>query len=154
MTTEKLFKLLKLVENVTSKRWNNVEKIVKIMPYIEVKEKKWNDKYKQNNPDYYPLDLSKIETWSTHDVEGIELIFNIEDNKLVCKAHIYNVSDYKYCSTLNFSAILIMPDVFINEIEYLILDEVDNLAREAYKEHLKKQKELWISNFKSEMLKE
>ena len=154
MTAKKLFELLKRVETVTSNRWNDVLKIVKIMPSIEVKEKEWNDKYKQDNPDYYPLDLSKIETWSTHDIEGIELIFNIEDNKLICKARIYNVSNYRYYSTLNFTATLIMPDEFIQEIEYLILDEVENLAEEAYEEHLKKRKELWISNFKSEMLKE
>ncbi len=95
-----------------------------------------------------------IETWSTHDIDGIELVFNIENNKLICKARIYNVSNYKCYSTLNFTATLIMPDVFIDEIQYLILDEVDNLAKKAYEEHLKKQKELWISNFKSEMLKE
>ncbi len=39
MTTEKLFELLKRVETVTSNRWNDVLKIVKIMPSIEVKEK-------------------------------------------------------------------------------------------------------------------
>lgn len=154
MTTEKLFELLKRVKNVTSNRWNNVEKIVKIMPYIEVKEKKWNDKYKQDNPDYYPLDLSKIETWIAIDRKCIELDFNIENNKLICKTSIYEFEIFKSFRRLNFTATLIMPDEFIDEIQYLILDEVENLAEEAYEEHLKKQKELWISNFKSEMLKE
>jgi hypothetical protein len=154
MTIKKLFELLKLVKNVTSNRWDDVLKIVKIMSSIEVKEKEWNNKYKRDNPEWNPLDLSKIETWIAIDRKCIELDFNIETNKLICKANIYRFEIFENFRRLNFTATLIMPDEFIQEIEYLIIDEVNNLAKEAYEEHLKKQKELWISNFKSEMLKE
>jgi len=75
MTNKKLLEILTLVNSVKSSRWNDVRKVVETMASIEVKEKKWNEKYKQDNPEWYPLDLSKIETWSTYDCECINLVF-------------------------------------------------------------------------------
>lgn len=84
MKNKKLFEILTLVKCVRSRRWDDVKKIVGFIPPFEVKEKKWGYEYKQDNSDY-PLDLSKIETWSTYD-DCIDIVFLNENNKLVCFA--------------------------------------------------------------------
>lgn len=98
-----------LVNGVRSSRWNDVRKIVELMPSIKVKEKAWNEKYKQDNPEWYPLNLSKIETWSTYG-ECIDLVFINENNKVVCKARIYDGESMNgHRRNLRFTATLIMP---------------------------------------------
>ena len=87
---KKLFDILTLVDGVKSSNWADVMKIVETMPSIEVMEKKWNEKYKQDNPEWFPLDLSKIATWSTCDGECINLRFSNENNKLICNVSIYD----------------------------------------------------------------
>ena len=153
MTEEKLFELLTLIKEVRSRSWTTVGKIVELMPSIEVKEKKWSQKYKQDNPELFPLDLSKIETWSTYDRDCISLIFRNENNRLVCDVNIYdgdNVNGYR--TSLRFTATLIMPSSFIKEIEQEILYALDILAEDSYEDYLETQKKLWIENFKLKFL--
>jgi len=153
MTNKKLLEILTLVNSFTSSRWNDVRKIVELMSSIEVKEKKWNEKYKQDNPEWYPLDLSKIETWSTYDGECIALVFSNENNKLVCNVSIYDGDNMNgYRRNLRFTATLIMPNSFIKEIKQKILYALDRLAEESYEDDLETQKKLWMSNFKSQIL--
>lgn len=153
MTNEKLLEILTLVNSVKSNIWNDVRKIVELMPSIEVKEKKWNEKYKQDNPEWYPLDLSKIETWSTYDVECINLVFSNDNNKVICEVSIYDGDImYGYRRNLRFTATLIMPNSFIKEIEQKILYALDRLAEDSYDDYLETQKKLWMSKFKSQIL--
>lgn len=153
MTEEKLFELLTLLKEVRSSSWITVGKIVELMPYIEVKEKKWNQKYKQDNPEWFPLDLSKIETWSTYDGECIYLVFSNENNRLVCNVSIYDGDNMNgYRTSLRFTATLIMPNSFIKEIEQIILYKLEILAEDSYEDYLETQKKLWIENFKLKFL--
>ena len=153
MNNKKLLEILTLVNAVKSSRWNDVRKIVELMPSIEVKEKKWNEKYKQDNPEWYPLDLSKIETWSTYDGECINLVFSNDNNKVICKVSIYDGDNMNgYRRNLRFTATLIMPNNFIKELEQKILYSLDRLAENSYEAYLETQKKLWMSNFKSQIL--
>jgi hypothetical protein len=153
MTNKKLFEILTLVKSVKSNRWNDVMKIVEIMPTIIVKDKKWHDEYKQKFPEYSPLDLSKIETWSTYDYQCINLIFSNENNELRCDVQIYDGDMLTgYRTKLRFSATLIIPNDFIQTLEKSIRYALDILAEESYDEYLENQKKLWLSNFKSEIL--
>ena len=153
MNNKKLFEVLTLVRSVRSSRWNDVRNIVELMPSIEVKEKKWNEKYKQDNPEWYPLDLSKIETWSTYEGECIDLVFSNENNKVVCKVSIYDGDNMRgYRRDLRFTATLIMPNSFIKELEQKILYALDKLAEYSYEDYLETQKKLWMANFKTQIL--
>ena len=153
MNNKKLLEILTLVNSVKSSRWNDVRKIVELMPSIEVKEKKWNEKYKQDNPEWYPLDLSKIETWSTYDGECINLVFSNDNNKVVCEVSIYDGENMNgYRRNLRFTATLVMPKNFIKELEQKILYALDRLAEDSYEDYLEIQKKLWMSNFKSQIL--
>ena len=153
MTNKKLLEILTLVNSVKSSRWNDIRKVVETMASIEVKEKNWNEKCKQDNPEWYPLDLSKIETWSTYDGDCINLVFSNENNKLICEVSIYdgdNMNGYRL--NLRFTATLIMPNSFIKELEQKILYALDRLAEDSYDDYLETQKKLWMSNFKSQVL--
>lgn len=153
MTNKKLFEILTLVNSVKSNRWDDVRKIVELMPSIEVKEKKWNEKYKQDNPIRHPLDLSKLETWSTYDGECINLFFSNDNNKVICEVSIYDGDIMNgYRENLRFTATLIMPNSFIKELEQKILCAFDRLAENSYDDYLENQKKLWVSNFKSQVL--
>lgn len=154
MNSKKLFEALKIVGDVRSNTWSQVMRIVELMPTIEIKEKKWNDKYKENNIKHFPLDLSKIETWSTYDNrECINLVFSNENNKLICKVSIYDGDAFReFRTNLRFTATLIMPNNFIKELEEKILYRLDRLAEDSYEESLENQKKLWKHNFKLEIL--
>jgi hypothetical protein len=154
MENKKLLKILTIVNSVNTNRWEYVQKIVEYMPAIEVKEKKWADKFKQENPYLYPLDLSKIEIWSTFDGKCIDLTFSNENDNIRCDVVIYD--GYNIYGTINirFTAILLIHNNFIQEIEDLILWELDEFAEQSYEEYLENKKKLWISNFKNKILDE
>lgn len=154
METKKLFEILRLVNNVYSTRWNDVISIVNVIKNKQAKviEKKWHEQFKFNNPNYYPLELSKIETWSTFDDDCIHLDYYIENDKLFCKAHIYNGNSFDgHITTLRFTATIELPDSFVHSIENKINYALDRMAENAYKEHLENQKKNWMSNFKSKI---
>ena len=69
MKIKKLFEILTLVKSVSSRRWSDVLLLVDAInnKTVDVKEKKWYEKYKQDNPNYYPLELSEIRTRSTYE---------------------------------------------------------------------------------------
>ena len=160
--TEKLFKLLKLVNGVKSTQWNTVIQLVDWISKgnVIIKEKKWNAKWEQNLKDY-PLDLSKIDTWSTYDT-CFDLQFTnktsknkgSQNNFLVCKVKIYEGEPFQGSRTdLRFEAILWLPISFINNLEKLIEWEFNAYLEDAYKNYLDAKKRLWIHNMKSDILK-
>ena len=78
-----------------------------------------------DNPVYYPLDLSKIGTWSTFERCVTLTFFNQQatgkfafaDN-LVCDVKIYDGDNFNgERKDLRFTATLSLPDSFIHEIE-------------------------------------
>lgn len=160
MTNKKLFEILDLVKGVNSNSWHDVRKIVNLMPSIKIKNKQWHEKFKRENPDLYPLDLTKIETWSTYGgcidppFSCIDLRFSNEKNKLVCDVVIYDGNNFTgYRKEVRFTAKLIMPNEFIKGLEGKLLYKLDVFAQQAHEAHLETQKNLWVSNFKNEILK-
>jgi hypothetical protein len=152
MTTKKLSKILQIIDGyVYSNNWNTVLSIVKNFNDIEVLSKKWSDDYK-NNSKYYPLDLSKIETWSTYE-RCVNLQFKYIDDKLICNVKIYEGRMLDGWPTkIRFTAVLALPNSFICEIENEILWKFDNYASDEYENHLENQRKLWINEFKNNIL--
>ena len=154
MIVRKLFNVLDLLGEVNIDKWSIVMKLVESMSSIEVKEKKWDDSYKQNHLSSYPLDLTKLETWSTFDGECVKLVFSNRFGKFTCDVSIYDGDNmHGRRRNLRFTAILILPNIFIKEIEDTILYRFDNYSEQAYRDHLLAQKELWMSEFKNQVLK-
>ena len=153
MENKKLFEILTLVDDVFNSKWSTVRKIVDMMPNIEVVEKKWFDRHKQDYPEHYPLDLTNIKTWSTYD-DCVNLVFSIENYKLKCVATIFDRSGFGSDLRIQkrFTATLILPDDFIKEIESSILYVLDNLAEDSYEKYLENQKKIWMDNYKSQIL--
>lgn len=131
MKTEKLFELLTLVDGVKSKRWETVMSLVDLIAKgsVTIKEKKWNDTWKQNNPEYYPLDLAEIKTWSTYDDTCIDLQFSNDtkkdnghqNNQLVCNVKIYDGNSFGVeRQQLRFEALLWLPTSYIHTIDQRI----------------------------------
>lgn len=154
---KKLLEILTLVGRVNSGRWETVREIVKCIqenPSIEFVKKEWADKFKRENPQYYPLDLSKISTWSTHDNSTcIDIEFSNKDGKLYCKARIYNGSLLDgYRTELKFTVEFFMPNSFLKTISQRIMWSLDSFAEDAYEQHLEAKRKMWVNNFKSEVL--
>ena len=155
MKTEKLFELLALVNGVKIRRWNTVMKIVDYIDKgtVDIKEKKWDNLYKESNPQYYPLDLSKIDTWSTFEDTCVELIFHVDLIKLICDVKIYDGESFGgHRKKLRFTATLWMPNAFIHEIENNVNWAFETYLEDAYENHLEAKKKLWIDNLKNEIL--
>ena len=164
MKTEKLFELLTLFDNVQSRNWNDVRKLVDEISKgrVTIKEKKWADQFKQDHPEYYPLDLADIKTWSTFDGTCIDLRFSNdiaeengqENNQLVCRATIYEGNSFGgYREGKRFEAVLWLSTAFIHEIEPIIARYLESHLEDAYDDYLESQKKLWIHNKRLEILK-
>lgn len=156
ITQKKLVGILMLVGKVRSNSWNAVRELV-LTGIADSKtvilEKKWADSYKNNNPDWYKLDLTSINTWSTHDGECIELYYAIENGKLICNARIYDgyILDGRR-KELRFTANIQLPMSFIRTIEGKILYALDKLAEFSYEDYLEQQRREWIKDFKNGIL--
>ncbi len=107
-----------LFDGVESDRWQTVCDIVACINgeesnYVSIVEKKWDDTFKEKYLKYFPLDLSKIETWSTYSDSGcIDLKFKNNAGKLYCTAKIYDVDNFGgriSRKRLRFAAELILP---------------------------------------------
>jgi hypothetical protein len=164
MKTEKLFELLTLVDGVRSERWETVLQLVDVISKgsVIIKDKKWDDSWKQSRPDYYPLDLAEIKTWSTYDNTCIDLNFLNDISKgvvcdeypyqLVCKVKIYDGNSFGGDRRkLRFEALLWLPTTFIHTLEQRIEWAFNAYLEDAYENHLEAQKKLWINNMKSKI---
>ena len=155
MTIKKLFGILRLTKNVSTNSWDTLRSIVDGIKSGEiiVKEKSWADNFKKQNENYYPLDLSKLDTWSTYDLCR-NMSFYIEQDRLVCEAHIYDgrMSDGSI-TKLRFSTKLWLPNNFIKSLESKIMYKFDLYADDCYEEFLETKKKNWIDEFKSEIIK-
>jgi len=160
MEIKKLFKLLTIVGEIKSTYWSTVMEIVgcpaaKIKGYfdkVKVLDKKWHDGYKSQNPEYYPLDLSNLTTWSTFN-RCIELTFTLVKTKLHCHAKIYEGSNFHGGrQKLRFTADLIMPNNFIRVLEDNILSSFNYYLEDQYDIYLETQKINWITDLKNKIL--
>ena len=153
MTNKRLLEILKLIGNVRSSSWKDVRKIVDIMSTVEVISQEWHEFTKQDGRYWRLLDLSNIKTWSTYDRKCIDLIFSNKEDKLYCNAKIYDgdVVD-GFPTNIRFTATLILPDNFTQEIKDLIRQGVDSYAVRCYDEMLEKERHSWISKLVQKIL--
>lgn len=164
METEKLIEILTRVGQVRNTQWKTVLSIVDIINEGSVieEDKKWGAVWKNNHPESYPLDLSKIKTWSTYD-KCVDLQFSSGVQKggeesitnLICKAKIYDgdIIDGQR-ELLRFEALLYLPVDFALNIKDDIEWAFKRYLEEEYEEHLETQKKLWIDNRKAEIVGE
>jgi len=168
MKIKKLFELLALVDGVTSCKWRTVMEIVghpaSGMPgYLNntgyksndaiVLNKQWHDDWKAKNPEYYPLNLTKLGTWSTFDNTCVDLFFTNKDNKLHCRARIYDGNNmHGYRTNLRFTAEFILPNKFIKVLEDNIKYEFERFLEEKHEVYLEEQKKNWIEDLRHKFL--
>lgn len=156
MTTKKIIQVLgTTLAGVSENSWEILTKLVDAIEEGKaiVREKRWADDYKEINKDYFPLDLSKMETWSTFD-NGRRLYFYIENEELLCDAKIYSGNFLGERTDLKFSAKIKLDISFAKELEKAVLASINRLAAGAYEDYLEAQRKFWIHNFVAEILGE
>lgn len=146
--------MLKTIGQVSSYKWKTVMDIVKIFPQVTIIHKEWGDDFKQKYIKDYPLDLSKIETWSTFDnPDTINFFFSIENKDLICRFKIYDGNKYDGSRTnLRFSGILKLPKSFLKILNDRISYKFDTFLNDEYDQFLKQQQREWVSKLKNEFL--
>lgn len=153
MSNKDLAKKLAIVGSVCCHNWDNVPALLDNMPKIKVLEKEWHNE-KASYPDLYPLDLSKIKTWSTYR-DCADLTFRISSGKLICNAVIYDGDGaYGKPTYKRFSARLQLPMSFISELSGVIDGAFHRHCVKAYEADLEKQKQEWIEQYARTLLGE
>ena len=156
MKTERLSSILTLIGGVQSRKWETVMQLVERIAdgSATVKHKKWEDDWKQEHPQYHPLDLSEIKTWSTYDDTCIDLRFTNDNSQLACEVKIYDGDSVRgERRKLRFEAFIWLPSSFLRVIEQRIGWAFDSFLEDAYEQHLEMQKKLWIDNLRSKIIK-
>ncbi len=157
MKKSKLLQILKTVGHVRSAQWRIVMLLVESIKSKEaiVKKKKWEIDYKKNQK-LYPLDLSKIYTWSTFNGTCVDLYFTTEKNDLHnfhCYVKIYDGDSFHgHRTNLRFTAELFLPSSFLHKIENEIMCEFNSHLENEYEKHLEKQKQDWINKMRISIL--
>jgi hypothetical protein len=153
MKNKELLKLLIKLNGITQYSWSSVYNIVKAMPKTKILESEWCDDYKKDKT-YYPLNLSKIDTWSTFDNSTcIILRYYVSNNKLICDVKINNGDSFDgYFRSERFTAKIQLPIGFIknlsDSIEYKLQSHLDG----EYDDYLKKKENEWKNKLRAEIL--
>ncbi len=157
-TINNLYRILGIVKGVTSHRWEMVRTIVSELnsnKKVKILKKEWADEFKRKNLQYYPLDLNKIETWSTFDLTCIDLSFVASTAGVLCNVKIYDGNTFGGDrQQLKFKAEILLEKKFLTHLESQILYSLDQLAEERYEQHLEAQKQQWTHDFKWNILSE
>lgn len=112
---------------------NNKEK-------IEIISKNYKDKWKNDNPQYYPLDLFKWDNWCTYD-KCLQLEIKPQLNKLKVTIYVHDGDMLDgWRNNIRWTAELLVPKDYLLLIENIIKYNVEQLAEEAYELHLETQR--------------
>jgi hypothetical protein len=147
--------LLVLLGSIKSTRWHYVQQIVPLIKEGQIIDihKSWADDFRQKYPETYPLDLSKISTWSTFDETCVDLRFFMEKNNLKCDVKIYDGNSFDgYRTNLRFTAKLLLPIYFIEKLSEIIDGYFDDYLENQHEKYLEEQKKRWINNLKIQIL--
>lgn len=159
MNITESIKALSLIGEIRSTKWTTIMLVVDCIQNDKTNKtvivsKEWGEKYKHENTDRYPLDLSIRDTWSTYDDTCIDLTFSVKEKKLNCYAKIYNGMSYDGRRTdLRFEAEIILPNKFIKRIESLLEYEFRYFLERQYSAHLELKKREWMTEMRTEILK-
>jgi hypothetical protein len=148
-------KKLKIIGSVSVGAIKNVRSLFAIMDSVTVIESKWHDSFKQDHPDMYPLDLSKMETWSTYS-DCVSLTFKMINSKFIgCDVVVHNGDNlYGHVTDIRFTATLKIPYTFLSEIKNDIKWAFEYYCQGQYEDHLRNQKEEWVRKFSKDSLAE
>ena len=140
----KLQNKLKITGGVTCRRFAVIRPLIEIMDSITVVKGRWHDRFKQEHMDMYPLDLSKLETWSTFS-GCVSLTFSMINGKFIeCEAVIYDGDFHGDRTYARFTATLKIPYTFLTEIKDSIKYSFESYCEKKYDEHLLEQKKAWV----------
>lgn len=156
MTQSELIKALKYVKNVEIGSWDMVLTLVELIQGgAQVLEKEYTDNFKRGNPTLYPLDLSKVRTWTTFEnCVSIILQFN-EANELIASIKLYNGDNMDgFRTSLRFTAKIRLLNSILNrkKVKERVSQALNYEARWAYEDHLKKVQKEWEDEFKKRIL--
>lgn len=161
---EFLLTVLKEIKSVDSHYWKTVMALVESIKSGDtlVLEKKWDNDYKNDNR-FYPLDLDKIETWSTYDYSWaiqkheacIQLEFFYKDkNNIECYVVIFEGTNMLGIRRdKRFTAHLLLKIDFILHLNDMIDNKYNDLLERRYEKHLQIQKNEWIENERMKIFK-
>ena len=143
MNTKELVKALTYLESVTGYEWDLVRGIVDRIADGEavVLSSEWLN-WKKGHAEFYPLNLSVINTWSTQE-EGVNLKFFMQGGNVICEAIIADISRDRggFNPENRFRATIQLKQSFVRSIDGLIEGKLYAKASRAYDDYLEKQKQ-------------
>jgi hypothetical protein len=159
MTTEKklslptLKKMLRYAKTVCTRDWKLKNSIITSLKEKKSKIISIDDRRDSFYKQYYPLDLTENEAWTTFE-KCYSLEFSIEKNKLLVEVTIYNGDNFSGdITSLRFSAIISVPFTFLTQIEESIKYQFECVVKQEYEEYLEKKKSLWVNKRMKTLLK-
>lgn len=155
MNAKELKEVLLLVNNIYVQKWQILVDVVNEIKNnnAEILNSAWSDKFKQNNPEYYPLKLNNIDTWSTFE-RCVNFNFSIESNKLRSDIIIWDGNSFDgFPTTERFRVVLYLPDSFILKLSNQIEWKFNLLVSESYDKYLEKKRLDWMAKEKKKLLK-
>lgn len=147
---------LKIIKKVHLNRWSHILTIVDGLKTkdITILEKEYFDDWKKNNPNYYPLNLNDINTWSTQDrADCIYIDLFIEKDKLFLDVDIREASFFSHRIEKIFTAKLEITNLdFINNFQNQINWNFDYHLDGLYEDWLDEKKKNWKNKKKVTLL--
>lgn len=148
MQIDKLIGLLQLIGYIRVCSWRGVTNLVNHINGNEhfVRKKYWHDAFKNENDQWYPLNILDINTWSTYDNPScINLKYVIEEGaQLVCTATIHNGRMLDGIrKSARFTAEIELDVQFLNVIEHEIIYGFERYLDDEYEKHLESKRTEW-----------
>lgn len=155
MEVNNLKEVLILVGGVYVQNWDKLRKVVQAVTdeKAEIISSQWEDRFRREHPEIYPLRLNKLDTWSTYE-RCHHLTFTVVEDRLHCHAVIFDGDFYDgYPTKKRFEADFYLPDSFFEVIESSIGYKFNHYILERYEDYLEKKKQDWIKKETKKLLK-
>jgi len=122
---------------------------------ITLKEFRWNDKFKQDNPEMYPIKLEEQKFWSTFD-KCVDVIIKNVENGTEVNVELYdgnNFSGERTNRRFSVSFHVVSDDIFKNEsVKEAVERNFNNAAEDLYEEREEDKKIKKLNKIKEELL--
>ena len=146
MKLTKLKDIVVVLGDIKYSTWGILTNIVELLTEnkAHVIDKQWYDNYKNNNLQYYTLDLYNINTWSTFE-SCIDFKFSITGNSVRCDAKIYDGDSlYGNRQGVRFDAVIELPLSFLRKLEPNLMYELKEYYADEYDKLLNSRRDKWI----------
>lgn len=152
ITQKQLFGLLDNLNHIKTNSPHIYIDIINNINDITILEKKWIYwNYRNNSPEYFPLDLTDSKIWITYE-KCRDFKFYIEEGKLICDVVVWDGDYNGMKDTQRFSAKLLLPDSFIFNLYGLIEYKFNSYLEEKYEEYLETMKIKWMEDTKKNFI--